>query len=173
MAVNFRDALNDPNDDLNKFDAATGGDDLAAFDAATGETHIPAGTYTCTVARGEVTLSKQGKQVYRLALDVADGPHRGFRLWRYYTFGTQGAANYAKNALAPLGLNSAADLRKKPFPEPGRSITVKVLVTVRDDPQFGTRNDVERFVVTDDRTAPPNPNAVDPDKLASGEGGAG
>ena len=170
--MNFRDALNSPNDDLNNFDAAGGGDDLAAFDAATGETHIPAGVYACTVARGEVTLTKQAKQAYRLALDVADGPHRGFRLWRYFTFNTPGAANYAKKMLAPLGLKTAADLRKKPFPEAGRVIAVSVLVTVREDPQFGTRNDVERFVVTDDRTAPANPNAVDLDKITGVEGEA-
>lgn len=169
MAANFRDALNGPNEDLTKFDAAGGGDDLAAFDAATGETHVPAGWYACTVARGELTATKAEKTAYRLAFDVAEGPHTGFRLWRYFTFDTPAAANWAKLALAPLGLRTSADL-KKPFPGPGRVVTVRLLVTVRDDPQYGKRNDVERFDVTDDRAAPPNPNAVDPDQLA-GEGG--
>src|SRR5262245_13254640 len=134
MAANFREALNSPNDDLTKFDTASGGDDLAAFDAATGQTHIPAGWYECTVARGELTTTKAGKTAYRIAFDVAEGPHKGFRLWRYFIFDTPAAANWAKLTLTPLGLKTSADL-KKPFPGPGRVVTVKVLAAVRDDPQ--------------------------------------
>jgi hypothetical protein len=171
MAANFRDALNDPNDDLNKFDSASG-DDFAAFDAASGEVSVPPGWYNCTIARGEVTSTKKGKTAYRLAFDVDEEPHRGFRFWRYFTFDSPAAANWAKLTLAPLGLKTAADLRQ-PFPAPGRVVKARVLVTLREDPQWGKRNDVERFEVTDDRTAPPNPNAVDPDKLAGDEGGAG
>ena len=170
MSVNFRDALNDANDDLNRFDSAGGGDDLAAFDAATGETSIPPGWYPCTIHQGEVITTKKGKIAYRLAFDVIDAPHAGFRLWRYFTFETPAAANWAKLALAPLGLKSSSDLRK-PFPDPGRVVIVRALVSVREDPQWGKRNDVERFEVLDDRADLPNPNAVDMDKLASGEGG--
>lgn len=169
MSVNFRDALNSGNDDLNKFDSAGGGDDLAAFDEATGETSIPPGLYQCTIHQGEVITTKKGKLAYRLAFEVSEGQHIGFRLWRYFTFDTPAAANWAKLTLAPLGLKSSNDLRK-PFPAPGRVVFVRALVSVREDPQWGKRNDVERFEVLDDRTAPPNPNAVDLDKLASGEG---
>jgi hypothetical protein len=169
VSTNFRDALNDSND-LNKFDTAGGIDDLAAFDNASGQTHIPAGWHVCTIARGEVTTTKNGKTAYRLAFDVCEGPHLGFRLWRYFTFDTPAAANWAKLTLAPLGLKTSADLRK-PFPDAARVVTVKILVTVREDSQWGKRNDVERFEVFDDRTAPPNPNAVDLDKLAQSEGG--
>jgi hypothetical protein len=154
---------------MNKFDTAGGIDDLAAFDNATGQTHIPAGWYVCTIARGEVTTTKNGKTAYRLAFDVCDGQHQGFRLWRYFTFDTPGAANWAKLTLAPLGLKTSAELRK-PFPNPGRVVKVKVFVALRDDPQWGKRNDVERFEVIDDRTAPPNPNVVDLDKLPPSEG---
>ena len=60
---------------------------------------------------------------------MADDPHRGFRLWRYYTLDNPAAANRAKLALAPLGLVTSADLRR-PFPGPGRMVTLKVLVGV-------------------------------------------
>ena len=79
-APNFRAALNDPNDALNQFDAATGFDDLSAFDAAAGVAVLPAGWYAVNVVRGELLTTKKGKAAYRLTLDVADGPHAGFRL---------------------------------------------------------------------------------------------
>src|SRR5262249_19253455 len=135
MAANFREALNDANDDLTKFDTAAGGDDLAAFDAASGETHVPAGWYDCIIARGELTTTKAGKTAYRIAFDVRDGQYEGFRLWRYFTFDSPAAANRAKLLLAPLGLKTSADL-KKPFPGPGRVVTVRVLAAMRDDPNY-------------------------------------
>jgi hypothetical protein len=166
---NFRDALNGPAGDLNQFDAAAG-DDLAAFDNATGQTFIPAGWYTCTVARGELSVTKAaGKPCYRLALDVADGPHKGHRVWRTSTFDTPANANRAKTLLGPLGLRTGADL-KKPFPGPGRQIKVKALLGVNTW-QGATTNTIERLEVIDDRTAPSNPNSVNLDEFARGEGG--
>jgi hypothetical protein len=167
---NFREALNGPNDDLNRFDSAGSGD-LSAFDEATGETVIPAGLYLCDVVRGElVTTKTTGKTAYRLSLDVSDGPHRGFRLWRYYTFDTPSTANRAKFALAPLGLTTSAELRK-PFPGPGRTVKVRALVAVQVRPDGTRSNDVERFTVESDTTAMPNPNAVNLDGFTPGEGG--
>jgi hypothetical protein len=169
MSTNFRDALNGATDDLHQFDTATG-DDLAAFDDATGATFVPAGWYVCDLARGEVVMTKTNKTAYRLSLDVREGPHRGFRVWRYFTFDTPANANRAKATLAPLGLRTSADLRK-PFPGPGRTITLRVLVTVHDRPDGTKGNNIERFEVIDDRTAPPNPNAVNLDGYTSPEGG--
>jgi hypothetical protein len=169
--MSFRDALNSQNDDLNKFDTATTGDaDLAAFDEATGATHIPAGWYDCTLVCGERHMTKKGKSAYRLILDVADGSHRGHRLWRYFTFDTPANANRAKAALAPFGLKTSADL-KKPFPGPGRSITLRALVTALDRPDGLKGNNIERFEVTEDKTITMNPNAVNPDDFMRAEGG--
>ncbi|MDB5311554.1 MAG: hypothetical protein JWO38_5756 [Gemmataceae bacterium] len=168
--MGFRDALNSGSDDLTPFDQAPGGDDLANFDAATGETFIPAGWYSATIVRGEVVTTKKQKQAYRLSFDVADGPHRGFRLWRYFTFDNAANANRAKVQLAPLGLTTSAALRA-PFPGPNRVITLKILVGVQKRPDGTPSNDVERFEVTDDRTAPPNPNAVNLEDYAGDEGG--
>src|SRR5262249_25591011 len=117
MSPNFRAALSGLSNDLSRFDTAAGSDDLANFDAADGTTSIPAGWYTATVTCGELVTTKAGKCAYRLALDVSEGPHRWFRLWRYFTFDTPLNANRAKALLAPLGLRTSADLRR-PFPDP-------------------------------------------------------
>lgn len=169
--MGFRDALNGAGN-LDRFDQAAGGDDLAAFDAATGDTHVPAGWYACTVDRGELVTTKKGKTAYRLSLDVTDGPHAGFRLWRYFTFDTPANANRAKVGLAPLGLRTSADLRKL-YPGPGRAVAVRALVGVQDRPDGTKGNDVERLEMVEDRLAPPNPNAVDPAGLVAREGGVG
>jgi hypothetical protein len=166
----FRDALNGPNDELNGFDSASGGDDLAAFDHATGATHVPAGWYDCNLVCGELVSTKKGKPAYRLTLDVSDGPHRGFRLWRYFTWENAANANRAKAALAPFGLKTSSDLRK-PFPGSGRVITLKALVTVQDRPDGMKGNNIERFGVVEDTTVTANPNAVNPDDFANAEGG--
>lgn len=163
--MSFSDAINPDPDPLARFDAA-GGEDLSQFDAADGATAIPAGWYTCTVAQGEVVTTKTAKPAYRLAFDVADDPHRGFRLWRYYVLDTLANANRAKAALAPFGLTTSAAL-KAPFPGP-RTITAKVLVAVQTRADGTTSNDVVRFKVVDTAT---NPHAVNPTRFAGSEGG--
>ena len=158
--------------DLGGYDAAgtTGADDLAGFDAATGATFVPAGLYLCKLEAGDLLRTKStGKQAYRLRFSIV-GPaeHVGFALWRYYTLDDKAAMNRAKAALAPLGLQTGADLRKSPFPETGRSILCRVLVTVQQKPDGSTGNDVQRFTVEKDDRTPPNPFAVPTD---GGEGG--
>jgi hypothetical protein len=169
--MGFRDSLNNnPDDDLNRFDQA-GGDDLANFDDASGETSIPAGTYTATIFRGELVTTKKGKTAYRLTFDISDGPHAGFRVWRYYMFDSKPAANRSKFALAPLKLQTSADLREL-FPGAGRVVTVRLLVGVQTMTDGTKSNDVERFEVVNDRIDPPNPNAVNPADFTPPEGGS-
>ncbi len=150
-------------DALGKFDDAdepSAGFD--AFDAADGTTHIPAGWYACTVHRGEATTTKSsGKPCYRLVLDVAEGPHAGTRLWRYYVLDSLPNANRAKAALAPLGLTTGADLRA-PFPPFAKVVRVRVLIGVQDRPGFGKSNDVERLELVGIDDAPTDPDAVNP-----------
>lgn len=124
-------------------------DALAAFDAATGATCIPAGEYLCRLDAGELLTTKTGKPAYRLRFSVVEpAAHAGFALWRYYVMHDKPSAERAKAALAPLGLCTGVDLRRTPFPEPGRTIICKVLVTIqKNDP---TRNDAERFTVVSD-----------------------
>src|SRR4051794_33895902 len=111
-------------DDLGEFDRAPNpADALAAFDTATGATCVPPGVYLARLESGELTLTKAGKQAYRLRFVVVQpSEHAGFTLWRYFTFANVANANRAKVALAPLGLRTSADLKRIPFPEAGRTI---------------------------------------------------
>jgi hypothetical protein len=162
MSTNFRDALNGPNDDLRQFDAATSREaDLAAFDEATGATHIPDGWYDGKLVCGEVVTTKTNKTAYRLTIEVSDGPHRGYRLWRYFIFDTPANVNRAKAALAPLGLKTSADLRK-PFPDPDRSIAMRLLVKLRERRDGSQGSNVERFEVVEDRTTMTSPSVENP-----------
>jgi hypothetical protein len=133
--------------------------------ADTGTTHIPAGWYDCVLVCGELVTTKKGKPAYRLALDVSNGPHLCFRLWRYFTWENTANANRSKAALGPFGLKTSADLRK-PFPGPGRTITLRVLVTVQDRPDATKGNNIERLEVVEDKTATTSPNSVNPDDFA-------
>jgi hypothetical protein len=142
--------LNFNPDDLGAFDRAPDpADALAAFEAATGATAVPAGVYLCRLETGELVTTRAGKPAYRLRLVVLEPTaHAGFTLWRYYPISDSASANRAKAALAPLGLHTATDLKRLPFPEADRLLVCRVLVGVqKDDP---TRNDVLRFTVERD-----------------------
>ena len=167
-------SLNFNPDDLGAFDNAPepGNDDLSAFDNATGATVVSAGWYLCRLDAGELVTTKAGNKAYRLRFVVVEpAEHTGFTLWRYYVMHDKPNAERAKAALAPLGLRTSPDLRRNPFPEPGRTILCRVLVGIqKDDP---TRNDVVRFTVEGDESAgvPPGAGrfALPPD---AGEGGS-
>lgn len=142
--------LNINPDDLGAFVRAPDpADDLSAFDAAKGVSVLPPGWYTCRLDSGEyVTTKSSAKPAYRLKFVVIDPTEfAGFALWRYELLDAENA-NRSKAALAPLGLRTGADIRRAPFPEVGRRIVCRVLVTLqKNDP---TRNDVPRFTVERD-----------------------
>lgn len=167
--------LNFDNDDLRGFDAANSADgaDLSGFDAATGATFIPAGTYLCRLDEGKLVLTRGGKTAYRVRFSVVEPvEHAGFTLWRYFVLDNPANNNRAKQALAPLGLTTAADLRRWPFPETGRVLLCRVVVGVQAKPDGSTGNDVIRFTVERDDRPPANPFAVplDPMTPDAGEG---
>jgi hypothetical protein len=184
-------------DPLAGFDSAAAPaahDPLAAFDKATGRTTCPAGWYICAIEKGELTTAKStGKPTYRLtfrtvtptesgdqtalpALPALPGEYSGFRADRYYSLADAAGFERAKAALAPLGLLTAADLRS-PFPPFGKVPFVKAMLIVSDDPKFGSKNDVQRFVVCGSPagfSTPVNPFAVPlfPTPDINKEGGA-
>jgi len=149
-------------DHLTPFDC-TADIDLSGFDAADGTTTVPAGVYLCKIERGELTQTKAGKTAYRLLVKTVEpAAHAGFALWRWYVLADAAGANRAKAALAPLGLTTSADLRRA-YPPIGQDVYVTALVTVKNDPQRGPSNDVERFERCDppaSAVVPPNPSAV-------------
>ena len=162
---------------LSGYDSAPGADafDLAGFDKADGTTTVPAGAYLCRIERGELKKTKAGKTAYRLLFSTVEpSQHAGFTLWRWLLVGNGDAAadNRAKNALAPLGLTNKVALHA-PFPPSGKEVFVRALVSLKNDPQYGPKNDVERFEPCDPpagAVAPPNPFAVPLDNQK--EGGA-
>ena len=171
--LNFGNAGNpfDDDDRLTPFDAD--GFDLSGFDTADGTTTVPAGVYLCKIERGELTKTKAGKLAYRLCFKTVEpSQHAGFALWRWLLVGNGDAAadNRAKNALAPLGLTSKVALRAT-YPPIGRDVYVTALVTLKNDPQRGPSNDVQRFEPCDPpagAVAPPNPFAVPLDDTKEG-----
>jgi hypothetical protein len=176
--MSLRDALNSANENTDRRRAPPGpsygtgkdADALAAFDAADGKIAIPAGWYRATVLEGGLVVTKSGKMAYRLTFSVAEGPHAGHRLWRWYSLDTR-AANFAKAALEPLGIANSSDL-KRPYPGPDRVVAVRVLVGVQTRPDGLPGNDILRIDDVSIETNTPNPNAVDPKEHLDAGGGA-
>ena len=136
--------------------------DLDGFDRADGTTTVPAGVYVCKIERGELAKTKAGKSAYRLCLKTVEpAAHAGFTLWRWHTFDDAAADNRAKKALAPLGLTGKVALHAA-YPPIGRDVYVKAMVTLKNDPQRGPSNDVERF-----EPCPPPAGAVAPPRTRS------
>jgi len=171
--LNFGNAGNpfDDDDRLTPFDAD--GFDLSGFDTADGTTTVPAGVYLCKIERGELTKTKAGKLAYRLCLRTTEpAEHAGFTLWRWYVLADAAGWNRLVNAIQPLGFTQKDQLRAV-YPPIGKDVYVKALVSLKNDPQYGPSNDVERFEPCDPpaaAVAPPNPFAVLPSD-ATKEGG--
>ncbi len=165
--LNFGSSGN-PFDDtkLSGYDAAPGADalDLTGFDDPAGPHFIPAGVYILRVERGEFTRMKAGKNGYRLCLKVVEPTeHAGHTLWRWHLMGNGDRAQNSKAgaALAPLSITQQNC--RAAYPPVGRDVFVKALVTLKNDPQRGPSNDVERFEPCPppaSAVAPPNPFAV-------------
>jgi hypothetical protein len=165
-------------DDLAAFDAATDPlrVDLSAFDRADPRPTIPAGWYVCRIESGKLDTTRAGKLCYRLRFTVIGPPEFGGRtLFRTVMLDDTAAQARARTMLSPLGLDSAEALRR-PFPEPGKPIYVKALVTIQPERNgYPESNTVERFVPIDPpdnldpTTMPANPFAVPLD--GQGEGG--
>ena len=156
------------------FDDAPGPDgfDLSGFDTADGTTTVPAGVYVLRVERGELTRTKAGKMAYRLCFKTVEpAAHAGFTLWRWYVLADKAGWNRLVNAIQPLGFSHKDQLRAS-YPHIGKDVYVRALVTLKNDPERGSSNDVQRFEPCDPpagAVAPPNPFALPPD--AEKEGG--
>lgn len=55
-----------------------------SVEAITGEyKKLPAGGYVCSIVRAECTKSKNGKEMLKLAIDIAEGKYKDFYLNQY------------------------------------------------------------------------------------------
>jgi hypothetical protein len=165
--LNFDDNRNRDDDivgptihpDLRGFDAAPSlaDVDLSAFDRADPRPIIPAGWYVCRVESGELSTTRAGKICYKLRFTVIEPPEfAGRTLFRTVMLHDAAAQARARMLLSPLGLTSAETLRQ-PFPEPGKMVFVKALVTIQPERNgYPEANSIERFTPCD-RPADPGP----------------
>ena len=117
------------------FDEAEAADDMRP---------LPAGTYRCRLTSGELTAAKSGTPGYATTFTVADGEHKGRKLW-HTVWLTPAAMPLAKRDLLKLGITSL-DMLERPLPA-GFVCDVKVVVRADDDGM--ERNHVRSFVVVE------------------------
>jgi hypothetical protein len=126
----------------------TGRDDLARqFDeaeAAGDMVPLPRGTYRCRLTDGELVTSKGGTPGYALTFTVADGDHKGRRLW-HTCWLTPAALPMTKRDLGKLGVTSLAML-DGPLPA---GIVCDAKVVVRADDDGVERHRVVSFAVVE------------------------
>lgn len=123
-------------DDLaRQFDEAEAASDLAT---------LPRGKYRCRLVDGEAVQSKSGTTGYQLTFAVADGEHKGRRVW-HTCWLTPAALPMTKRDLGKLGVTSL-DMLKNPMPS---GIVCDVAVVVRTDDDGTERNRVQSFDVVD------------------------
>jgi len=164
--------------DLRGFDAAPDPlrADLSAFDKADLRSVLPAGSYIACIESGKLGTTNTGKLCYKLRLAVTQPPEFAGRvLFKTVMLHDAAAQARAKTLLGPLGLTTSETLRR-PFPEPGKTVFVKALVTIQPERNgFPEMNSVERFTLIDPPAEatpkpPVNPWAVSLD--GTEEGGA-
>ena len=170
--LNFSDNSHNRDDDtdpairagLTAFDAAPSlaDVDLSAFDKADPRVVIPAGWYVCRIESGKLDTTRTGKLCYKLRFIVIDPlEFAGRALFRTVMLDDAAAQARAKVLLGPLGLTSAETLRQ-PFPEPGKMVFVKALVTIQPERNgYPESNHIERFVLADP-PADPDPTTPTP-----------
>ena len=149
--------------DLRGFDAAPSlaDVDLSAFDKADPRVVIPAGWYSCRIESGKLDATRTTNRLcYKLRFTVIDPPEFvGRTLFKTVMLDNPAAQTRARMLLSPLGLTSAETLRQ-PFPEPGKMVFVKALVTIQPERNgYPEANSVERFTPCD-RPAEATPRAV-------------
>lgn len=140
---------------------------LDAFDTAEPFRLLPAGVYIARVVSGQYTQTKtKGEDCYRMSFEVTEGPHRGERVPRIWTFGER-AVRYAKRDLAAFGLTTAKQLLE-PFPPTGRELYCRLTVALQRRDDGSEFNDIKRIDVLRAEDSVAKPFLIDPD---AGDGG--
>jgi hypothetical protein len=105
---------------------------------------LPRGDYRCRVTDGELVTSKSGTPGYVVTFTVADGEHKGRKLW-HTAWLTPAALPMSKRDLLKLGVTSL-DVLERPLPA---GIVCDVRVVVRTDDDGVERNRVVSFSVVE------------------------
>lgn len=115
---------------------------------------IPAGTYRCRLASGQLTKSRSGTPSFEMVFTVDEGEYQGRRVW-HHAWLTPAAMPQAKRDLARLGI-ATLEQCEQPLPA---CFACDVKVVLRTDDDGTQRNGVRAFVVTGTITDP----TADPD----------
>ena len=139
----------------------------ALFDAATpaeemSREPVPAGQYVADILPDgcEMFTAGTGTEGYKLTFAIAEGPHKGRRLWLNLWL-TEAAAPRSKRELSQLGITNGKQL-DEPLP---LGLRVKIMVLVESDDTGRKWNEVKWF--KDVVFNPPSPNPFPPPTLAN------
>jgi uncharacterized protein DUF669 len=136
-------------------------------EASAGFAPLPAGTYRCLVASGELFISRTNATPgYKITFDVIAGPFSGRKVWHDLWL-TSKALGMAKGDLERLGITRTEQL-EQPLPA---GLVADVVVIQRTEDDGTTFNRVKSFKVID-RDVSPDDFAPDDEHLdtESGEG---
>lgn len=143
---------------------------LDAFDSAQPApeyTPLAAGIYQVRIVSGSYQQTKSNADGYRIAFEVVEGPHKGRRMSRTYTFGDK-AIEYTKRDLAKFGLTTGQQLLE-PFPAMGREVFCRLFVAVQRGDNGAEFNDVKKIDAVRVVDSAAKDFLIDPTK---GEGGS-
>ncbi len=113
-----------------------------ATEASDGFKPLPAGTYSCLVASGELSTSKSGTPGYKITFEILDGPFGGRKIWHDIWL-TDKSMAIAKGELAKFGIVRTEQL-DRPLPV-GLLASVKVVLHTTDEGD--TYNRIKSFEV--------------------------
>lgn len=122
---------------------------------------VPEGTYLCRVEKSEAATTRNGDDMWKLTMEVAEGRYKGRQIWDNVVF-SEGAMPRAKLMCRCLGLDTEGETDI--FPEDLKNRTAYVTVTVEDyvnrDGQNRQRNSVTYGgYMSADNAPPPQTNS--------------
>ena len=124
---------------------------------------VPEGHYVADIVPNgcEMFKAKSGTDGYKLAFLIAEGPHKGRRLWMSFWL-TKAAAPIARKELAKIGITNSDQLdpRRKTYKPLPLGIRVKVGVVVHESDKGEKWNEVKWF--KDVVFNPPSPDPFAP-----------
>jgi hypothetical protein len=104
---------------------------------------IPRGTYSARIVSGELAVAKKGPPFFNLTFEIADGPHKGRKLW-YPIWLTDAARSQALRDFDRLGI-SGPDQLENGLPAVFLT-TISVVIRKNDDDS--EKNEIRTFTVT-------------------------
>lgn len=115
---------------------------------------LPAGTYHCVIAKGELFNALTGTPGYKLTFEVLDGEYAGRLIWLDFWL-TDAALAFALRDLRKIGIESFDQL-ERPLPD---GLVASVRVVLRQHDNGAEFNRVRRFDLVAMESQAPDPFA--------------